>query len=336
MSHQDNIIDSKKKETWDEEFMLIGYKVKPESALNYELEQNLPSFVFIEKEHLVAAEDSDTDDQFKVSHLTFFMRDNEPMEKTSDGGIRWFEIEPMNMSLVLHRIHDLLPDVTTRSGVEGFLVPLQESDTFDIIEDANAYLHNLMFWESIISPNECGPLIQRLSWLSQKLYAMRVELFEVVMQMRRRGLSYLNIATDSAMELFKAVEYLWIEDTESGVASKTVKTSKTAKTSKSVKTAKTVKTAKAAKNGKAILRRASYITFPSVSYEHEATEAMKSAALMRQNEILQNIDMLKRQLVTETDRLDEQSKLVSEYYDSIIKNIGNGYVIAKRTVKGRV
>ena len=75
MSHQDNIIDSKKKETWDEEFMLIGYKVKPESALNYELEQNLPSFVFIEKEHLVAAEDSDTDDQFKVSHLTFFMRD---------------------------------------------------------------------------------------------------------------------------------------------------------------------------------------------------------------------------------------------------------------------
>lgn len=336
MSHQDNIIDSKKKETWDEEFMLIGYKVKPESALNYELEQNLPSFVFIEKEHLVAAEDSDTDDQFKVSHLTFFMRDNEPMEKTSDGGIRWFEIEPMNMSLVLHRIHDLLPDVTTRSGVEGFLVPLQESDTFDIVEDANAYMHNLMFWESIISPNECGPLIQRLSWLSQKLYTMRGELFDVVMQMRIRGLSDLNIATDSAMELFKAAEYLRREVTDSSVVSITVKASKTAKTSKSVKTTKTFKTAKTAKNGKAIPRRPTYITFPSVSYEHEATEAMKSAALMRQNEILQNIDMLKRQLVTETDRLDEQSKLVSEYYDSIIKNIGNGYVIAKRTVKGRV
>lgn len=329
MSHQDNIIDSKKKETWDEEFMLIGYKVKPESALNYELEQNLPSFVFIEKEHLVAAEDADTDDQFKVSHLTFFMRDNEPMEKTSDGGIRWFEIEPMNMSLVLHRIHDLLPNVTTRSGVEGFLVPLQESDTFDIIEDANAYLHNLMFWESIISPNECGPLIQRLSWLSQKLYSMRGELFDVVMQMRIRGLSDLNIATDSAMELFKAAENLR-RVTDSSVVSITVKASKTAKTSKSVKTAKT------AKNGKAIPRRTTNITFPSVSYEHEATEAMKSAALMRQNEILQNIDMLKRQLVIETDRLDEQSKLVSEYYDSIIKNIGNGYVIAKRTVKGRV
>lgn len=330
MSHQDNIIDSKKKETWDEEFIHIGYKVKPVSALNYELEQNFPSFVFIEKEHLVAAEDSDTDDQFKVSHLTFFMRDNEPMEKTSDGGIRWFEIEPMNMSLVLHRIQDLLPDVTTRSGVEGFLVPLQESDTFDIIEDANAYLHNLMFWESIISPNECGPLIQRLSWLSQKLYTMRGELFEVVMQMRKRGLSDLNIATDSAIELFKAVEHLRREATEFGAASITVKTSK------SVKTAKTVKTAKAAKIGKATHRRTMHITVPCVSYEHEATEALKSAALMRQNEILQNIAMLKRQLVTETDRLEEQSKLVSEYYDSIIKNIGNGYVIAKRTVKGRV
>ena len=326
MSHQDNIIDFKKKETWDEEYKQKGFKVQPEAALNYEFEKYFPSYVFIEKEHLVTTEaaESESRNQLKISHLTFFMRDNEPMEKTSDGDIRWFEIEPMNISLVLHRIHDLLPDVTTCCGVEGFLVPLQESDTFDIIEDANAYLHNLMFWESIISPNECGPLIQRLSWLSQKLYSMRGELFDIVMQMRRRGLSYLNIATDSAMELFKAVEYLWIEDTESGVASKTAKT------------AKTVKTVKTAKNGKIIHRKTSYITVPRVSYEHEATEALKSAALMRQNEILQNIDMLKRQLVTETDRLDEQSKLVSEYYDSIIKKIGNGYVIAKRTVKGRV
>ena len=323
MSHQDNIIDSKKKETWDEEYKQKGFKVQPEAALNYEFEKYFPSYVFIEKEHLVTTEaaESESRNQLKISHLTFFMRDNEPMEKTSDGDIRWFEIEPMNISLVLHRIHDLLPDVTTCCGVEGFLVPLQESDTFDIIEDANAYMHNLMFWESIISPNECGPLIQRLSWLSQKLYSMRGELFDIVMQMRRRGLSYLNIATDSAMELFKAVEYLWIEDTESGVASKTAKTAKTVKT---------------AKNGKIIHRKTSYITVPRVSYEHEATEALKSAALMRQNEILQNIDMLKRQLVTETDRLDEQSKLVSEYYDSIIKKIGNGYVIAKRTVKGRV
>ena len=323
MSHQDNIIDSKKKETWDEEYKQKGFKVQPEAALNYEFEKYFPSYVFIEKEHLVTTEaaESESRNQLKISHLTFFMRDNEPMEKTSDGDIRWFEIEPMNISLVLHRIHDLLPDVTTCCGVEGFLVPLQESDTFDIKEDANAYLHNLMFWESIISPNECGPLIQRLSWLSQKLYSMRGELFDIVMQMRRRGLSYLNIATDSAMELFKAVEYLWIEDTESGVASKTAKTAKTVKT---------------AKNGKIIHRKTSYITVPRVSYEHEATEALKSAALMRQNEILQNIDMLKRQLVTETDRLDEQSKLVSEYYDSIIKKIGNGYVIAKRTVKGRV
>ena len=323
MSHQDNIIDFKKKETWDEEYKQKGFKVQPEAALNYEFEKYFPSYVFIEKEHLVTTEaaESESRTQLKISHLTFFKRDNEPMEKTSDGDIRWFEIEPMNISLVLHRIHDLLPDVTTCCGVEGFLVPLQESDTFDIIEDANAYLHNLMFWESIISPNECGPLIQRLSWLSQKLYSMRGELFDIVMQMRRRGLSYLNIATDSAMELFKAVEYLWIEDTESGVASKTAKTAKTVKT---------------AKNGKIIHRKTSYITVPRVSYEHEATEALKSAALMRQNEILQNIDMLKRQLVTETDRLDEQSKLVSEYYDSIIKKIGNGYVIAKRTVKGRV
>lgn len=316
MSYQDNIIDSKKKETWDEEYKQKGFKVQPETALNYELEKYFPSYVFIEKEHLVTTEaaEAESQNQLKISHLTFLMHDNEPMRMTDEGDIRWFEIEPMNVSLVLHRIQDLLPDVTTRSGVEGFLVPLQESDTFDIIEDANAYLHNLMFWESIISPNECGPLTQRLCWLTQKIYSMRVEQSNVVKRLRRKGVRGLSITTDSTMELIEEAESLMRETTNSKTAANTSKSKKT-------------------QNGK---RKCSHILVPKPTHGQVAKEAMKLAALMRQNEILQNIDVLKRQLVTETERLEEQTKLVSEYYYSIIKNLGNSHDTNKsRSDKGR-
>lgn len=318
MSYQSNNIDFRKKEAWDEEYKRKGYNVYPEFALQYELETFFPSYVFIARDCLdldqIGYKSYDTARDYTLSHLTFFMRGNEPMEKTSDGGIRWFEIEPMNMSLVLHRIQDLLLDVTTRSGVEGFLVPLQESDTFDIIEDANAYLHNLMFWESIISPNECGPLIQRLCWLTQKIYSMRVEQSNVVKRLRRKGVRGLSITTDSTMELIEEAESLMRETTNPKTAANTSKSKKT-------------------QNGK---RKCSHILVPKPTHGQVAKEAMKLAALMRQNEILQNIDVLKRQLVTETERLEEQTKLVSEYYDSIIKNIGNSHDTNKsRSGKGR-
>ena len=314
MSHQDNIIDSKKKETWDEEYKQKGFKVQPESALNYELEKYFPSYVFIKKEHLVTTEaaEAENQNQLKISHLTFLMHDNKPMEKTSDGGIRWFEIEPMNMSLVLHRIQDLLPVETTCSGAEGFLVPLQESDTFERIEDANAYVHNLMFWESIISPNECGPLFQRLSWLSQKLYAMRGEQRDVMLYLRKKGVSDLNVDSVSAMDLLKAAESLKSEDEESKPASRIVLAPKLRRI-------------------KNIRIRPHYAVSCS-SYNQDLKHLLQSVVSERQSEILQNIDLLRMQ----TDKLEEQSKILADYYDSIIKNIGNRHgVVRGRSAKGR-
>lgn len=310
MSYQSHKIDFRKKEAWDEEYKRNGYNVYPEYALKYELETFFPSYVFIARDCLdqIDYESCDTTGDYTLRRLTFFMRDDEPMEKTLGGKIQWFDIEPMNMSLVFHRIQDLLPTIIYRNGVEGFLVPLQESDTFDSIDNANAYLHNLMFWESILPPNACGPLTQRLCWLTQKIYSMRVEQSDVVKRLSIMGVRGLSITTDSTMEIIDEVEWLMRERTNSKTAAKTSKSKKT-------------------QNGK---RKCSHILVPKPTHEQLAREAIKHAALMRQNEILQNIDVLKRQLVTETERLEEQTKLLSEYYDSIINNIRNSHGTKKR------
>lgn len=316
MSYQSHNIDFRKKEAWDEEYKRKGYNVYPEFALQYELETFFPSYVFIARDCLdqIDNESYDTTGDYTPRRLTFFMRDDKPMVNTFDGDIQWFDIEPMNMSLVCHRIHDLLPTIIYRDEVEGFLVPLQESDTFDSIDNANAYLHNLMFWESILPPNACGPLTQRLCWLTQKIYSMRVEQSDVVKRLRRMGVRGLSITTDSTMEILDEAASLMRETTNSKTAAKTSKSKKT-------------------QNGK---RKCSHILVPKPTHEQLAKEAMKLAALMRQNEILQNIDVLKRQLVTETERLEEQTKLLSEYYDSIINNIGNSHDTNKsRSDKGR-
>ena len=315
MSYQSHNIDFRKKEAWDEEYKRKGYNVYPEFALQYELETFFPSYVFIARDCFdqIDNESYDTTGDYTLRRLTFFMRDDKPMVNTFDGDIQWFDIEPMNMSLVCHRIHDLLPTIIYRDEVEGFLVPLQESDTFDSIDNANAYLHNLMFWESILPPNACGPLTQRLCWLTQKIYSMRVEQSDVVKRLRRMGVRGLSITTDSTMEILDEAASLMRETTNSKTAAKTSKSKET-------------------QNGK---RKCSHILVPKPTHE-QAKEAMKLAALMRQNEILQNIDVLKRQLVTETERLEEQTKLLSEYYDSIINNIGNSHDTNKsRSDKGR-
>ena len=316
MSYQSHNIDFRKKEAWDEEYKRKGYNVYPEFALQYELETFFPSYVFIARDCLdqIDYESCDTTGDYTLRRLTFFMRDDKPMENTFDGDIQWFDIEPMNLSLVFHRIQDLLPTIMYRNGVEGFLVPLQESDTFDSIDNANAYLHNLMFWESILPPNACGPLTQRLCWLTQKIYSMRVEQSDVVKRLRRMGVRGLSITTDSTMEIIEEAASLMRETTNSKTAAKTSKSKET-------------------QNGK---RKCSHILVPRPTHGQVAQEARKLAALMRQNEILQNIDVLKRQLVTETERLEEQTKLLSEYYDSIINNIGNSHDTNKsRSNKGR-
>ena len=75
-----------------------------------------------------------------------------------------------------------------KHGIEGWIIPLCESEHFENWQDLNAYLHTLMFWESMVKHTEAGPLTERISWLSQNLYHLRNGEQRMAEAMHKNGL----------------------------------------------------------------------------------------------------------------------------------------------------
>lgn len=206
MIDNNQVIDSQMHGFWDNEFKQYGIKVLPETAMFYEMETFFPSYVFIDKQTLdqYGVDADDNHAELVSSKLTFFTRDDKPFLRNADGTIHWYEIEPLNVFTVRMRLLDMMAGTATREGVEGYVVPMQENSFFGCWEDINAYLHNLMFWESLIPATENGPLAQRIAWLTQKLYSMRCEQRDSIIRLSANGVNGLSIDTDSTA---KIVEY---------------------------------------------------------------------------------------------------------------------------------
>lgn len=157
------VIDPQIRQKWDDEYRQYGIKVMPDTAMYYEMETFFPSYAFVVLEP-----------KFTSGRIAFFFRDDKPFYP--DGNeCHWYEIEPQFVKAALARIKDFGISPETRKEFEGYVVPLQENSFFGCWEDVNTYLHNLMYWESVMAADDNGPLATRMTWLSQQLYAMKRE-----------------------------------------------------------------------------------------------------------------------------------------------------------------
>ena len=143
-------------EEWNERFEDDASEVQPDEALCYEMEQNLPAYAL-----------------YTGSALAFFRKDNSPYLEDEDGTPMCLELESYRHELVEKRLEGMSRTSVSQCGLEGILIPLRAGVRFETVEDVNEYLHNLMFWESLLPPETCGPLMQRIGWLVQKLYTLR-------------------------------------------------------------------------------------------------------------------------------------------------------------------
>lgn len=143
-------------EEWDEQFDDRTRLVQVDNALCHEIGQRLPAYAL-----------------YTPQGLAFYRNDHTPYLKDEDGKPKFFELESYQRKQVELRLEQMLRTEVSRDGYTGILVPLKESPNFQTVEDANAYLHNLMFWESLLPPETCGPLMQHIGWLVQKLYTLR-------------------------------------------------------------------------------------------------------------------------------------------------------------------
>lgn len=183
MENQKSIINPQKQSRWDEVYREFGIKVMPDTSLFYELEEFYPHHVITDG---------------KV--IGFFKRDGQPFFEEAT----WLEVEPMNIALILDRIQYIQPEQAEYEGVKGWIMPLRESPFALSVEDVNAYIHNLMFWESMLPSDTTGPLLQRIAWITNKLYRLRGEQRDSIVIMGDRGMHDLSITTDNTREI---VEY---------------------------------------------------------------------------------------------------------------------------------
>lgn len=179
-----NIIDQAHAMQWFADLAKNSVNVERGAALAHEAGLHLPVSVFIEEdvnrrdkvlnEKGVQQSTIFTSEYYLTGYITFLDEDDKPVyvEEEGRGGMHWFKLEASNRMFAVSLLEDIYPAHVIINGMEGWQVSLYENAVLTDFEDANAYFHNIMLWEALLAPREAGPIIQRLTWLSETMFSM--------------------------------------------------------------------------------------------------------------------------------------------------------------------
>ena len=136
-----------KQQEWEEDLKKIGMNVDSAEVISREMERYMPSYLFLVLDQEPAHGHGGLQPNGKVA---FFTRDDRPFTIDEDGKVRWYPILSDNLPYVRLKVKELVPTAEVRDGVEGYVVPLQESPSYHELKAVVAYQRNLMFWESML------------------------------------------------------------------------------------------------------------------------------------------------------------------------------------------
>ena len=159
----------RKRQEWDADLKKSGMNVDPVEVISREMERYMPSYLFLVLDAEPLHEDVGSQPK---GRLAFYTRDDRPYITGENGEMCWYQISPDNLPYVRLKVKELLPTLETREGVEGYVVPLQESPSFSEMRDVVSYQRNLMFWESMLEDGGYGPMASRFAFLAQTVYRM--------------------------------------------------------------------------------------------------------------------------------------------------------------------
>lgn len=159
-----------KQKEWNSSFEDIAISVKHQFAPFWETSLILPYYAFIWE-----------CEPYAKLKITFFNREDKPWIKDPDGelGTFWYDIDPLQIHTVYNTIDDLCPSSEEHDGLEGFLIPLYESEEIRTTNDMNAYFRHLHFWESLIDREQFTPSVMRMMWMAVGRYAEVKEMHDI-------------------------------------------------------------------------------------------------------------------------------------------------------------
>lgn len=180
---------------WDAEIQDIAQKCSADEVLSYDLHTYFPAFVFVELNtepvdpstlstayrRRFEEEGGPSEEEvrkFRVVNrstgekMVFLsMQDKINAEENPLHKVVWRSLRKNSRGMLRDYMMRKRPSLSVLNGVEGWFVPLCNSDNFDTAESYNEYMHNVMFWESMLDASEYGPVMQRYSWVTSKLYS---------------------------------------------------------------------------------------------------------------------------------------------------------------------
>ena len=157
----------RKQQEWEEDLERSGMNIDPAEVISREMERYMPSYLFLVLDPEPSHEYGGSQPK---GRLAFYTRDDRPFITDEDGEMHWHRILPDNLPYVRLKVKELVPTLEVREGVEGYIVPLQESPSFSEVRDVVSYQRNLMFWESMLDDDEYGPMAGRFTFLAHTAY----------------------------------------------------------------------------------------------------------------------------------------------------------------------
>lgn len=131
-----------------------------EETVKYNIEKNLPYFVFVESVPQIKEPDGQPHDEkyLLTGKIAFCGKDMAPIYSLGKRG--YYTLGTLETNFISKYLHRTRP-MKNEDG-SGWIIPLYEGNDFRSQRSVNAYFHNLMFWESQLPNDSSGPLTLRL------------------------------------------------------------------------------------------------------------------------------------------------------------------------------
>ena len=166
-------------DVWNRMFREDKSVTDPQDAIYNEIEDYLPYYVVVESYVVnspLRVESYSTHfgcpmDEIKITGRICFV--NKKYDESTALG--WMLLNMLNWDIVCQQLYNLQPEEIELAGNKCYRVPLGSVDVSKQ-KDINAYLHNLMFWESMLDKEFVGPLSLRYMWVLEKLYTQKASI----------------------------------------------------------------------------------------------------------------------------------------------------------------
>lgn len=146
-------------------------------ALKHDIEQHLPYFVFVERDR-----NSTNKDKYAVTgNIAFCGKDKAPLTLQTELG--FYGIEPLRVTDLVGYLKSTMP--MENEDNSGWIIPLYEGNDFASEQELNAYMHNLMYWESMLPATMSGPLTLRYGCALCEAYRLLKDSCETSIQKAR-------------------------------------------------------------------------------------------------------------------------------------------------------